>query len=172
MTTITSTYKPGQRVAIDIDGELFPGQITVSNTPGFWFAKLSDGTSLGQIAESRLVKIVTLRHNDYIVVLDAHRAQNHSVSSLSGYGKQYDDYSGTHGMARYMEALERNKFRGVWLNAEATVISAYREAPKPRHRVQSGDLVWFDSVTPGEGGWYRIALPGRMDGDHCSLIRA
>lgn len=165
-------YRHGQRVAIDIDGILYPGQITATYGDGTYFAKLADGTLTGAISEDLIVPVLTLRHGDYVKVGDAHRAQNHSVSSLSGYGKEYDNYEGPNGMAQYMEALARNSGKGVWLNAEATVISAYREPLKARHDVQSGDLVWFDSATPGEGGWYRIALPGRYGGDHCSLVRA
>lgn len=170
--TARINFRNGDKVAIDIDGELFPGEITSTYGDGTYFAKLADGTLTGAISEDLIVAVKTIRHGDHIVVLDAHRTQNHSVSSLSGYGYQYDNYSGTHGLARYTEALARNTYRAVWLNAEATVISAYAEKPVKRHRVQSGDLVWFDSATPGEGGWYRIALPGRMDGDHCQLVRA
>jgi hypothetical protein len=170
-TTARIDYRNGQRVAIDIDGILYPGQITTTYGDGTYFAKLADGTLTGAIPEDRIVSVQTIAHNDHLVVLDAHRAQNHSVSSLSGYGKQYDNYDGPNGMARYMEDLKRNSGKAVWITAEATVISAYREPLVKRVKVQSGDFVWFDSATPGEGGWYQVALPGRYGGDHCRLVR-
>lgn len=171
MTAKTATFRNGQKVTIDIMGELQPARLTSTYGDGFYFATLADGTYTGKIAESRIAAVPTLRHGDHVVIGDARRAKNHSVTSLSGYGNQYEDYTGPNGMSRYLRALERNG-KGVWLNAEATVISAYREAPVKRIPVQSGDIVWFDSATPGEGGWYRIALPGQRDGDHCQLVRA
>jgi hypothetical protein len=170
MNGIDSIYRHGQHVTIEIDGELMPGHLTVSNTPGFWFAVLADGTATGQISETRLSSVTTLKHDDYLRVADA-RWQNHTISTLSGYGAKYGDYEGTTGLARYQAALERNKGKAVWLNAEAVVISAHAEAQPTRHYVRSGDLVRVESTTPGEGGWYRITKPGRMDGDHCQLIR-
>lgn len=171
--TKTATFRPNQKVTIEIDGERFGATLTHEvDADGFTFARLADGTYTGKISATRVQVAVVLRHNDYIRVTDALRAKNHSVTTLSGYGHGYGDYDGIHGLARYTKALERNDGKAVWISAEATVISAYYERPKPRQDVASGDLIWFDSAAPGEGGWYRLTLPGHRYGDHCQLVRA
>jgi len=170
MNGIESIYSHGQHVTIEIDGELMPGHLTVQQREGFWFAVLADGTQLGQISETRLASVTTLVHGDRLRVADA-KAQNHSFSTLSGFGAQYNDYEGSAGLAKYMEHASRQGGKVAWINAEATVISAHRERPVTRHHVRSGDLVRVASTAPGEAGWYRITLPGMLDGDHCNLVR-
>jgi hypothetical protein len=176
MTTTRGTemtdpiYTNGQRVTIEIEGVRRPGQITATDGEDWYFAKLADGTLTGKISVTRLAPVMTIRDGDRLMIADA-RNRNHSVSSLSGYGRKYDSYSQVGGMARYMEDLARNDGKAVWITAEAIVISAHREPLVSRHHVRTGDLVWFDSVAPGEGGWYVVTKPGRYSNDHCSLVR-
>jgi hypothetical protein len=122
-----------------------------------------------------VVGIPVLKHNDRVLIdgMANGYAVRAVVTTLGGYGASNRSYEGPDGMARYLKALERNeKHGGAWISVEATVISAYREAERPRTIVKIGGLVRIVSDVPGEGGIYRLEFYSQWDHHNVLLVRA
>lgn len=72
---------------------------------------------------------------------------------------------------------QNGKSGAVWLSAQSIVVAAreYHAAMAAEQAkdidVNVGDLVVVASSHPHEVGLFRIAAPGRMDGDSCQLVR-
>lgn len=142
-------------------------------------AVLNDPEALwGDKREARKVvaaaSVATVKHGTVLDVSGLKRGSfsRQRVGTLSGYGHEngYADYEGATGLAKYLERLERGD-KPVWLNAEAVVISTRGTDFSQDIQVSVGDIVFVDSATPGEGGFWRVLDRGFMSGDNCQIER-
>ena len=124
----------------------------------------------------------TVRHDTRLVVAGVPWPKQRVVT-LSGYGARYRHYDGPNGPAKYAEHAERNRLSYpyaqvshnrhngvVWLDAVPVVIAATRTPQPAPVAVEVGEVVYVESATPGEGGYYRIEAPRGIDGDSCRFL--